>query len=124
MISKLPIGIQTFRQIREEGFYYVNKTLYASRLVEDAGKHYFLSRPRRFGKSLFVDTLKELFEGSERLFRAVWQLTTAGTGRSATRWYGWTSAGATSSSPRSCTRAPCANCPRRNNMRRPVRWEE
>ncbi|MDE0448825.1 MAG: AAA family ATPase [Spirochaetaceae bacterium] len=70
-MSKLPIGIQTFRQIREEGYYYVDKTFYARRLVEDAGKHYFLSRPRRFGKSLFVDTLKELFEGSERLFRGL-----------------------------------------------------
>ena len=53
---KLPIGIQTFRTIREEGCYYVDKTAYAHRLVEE-GAHYFLSRPRRFGKSLFVDTL-------------------------------------------------------------------
>ena len=68
---KLPIGIQTFRQIREEGFYYVDKTGFARRLADDAGKHYFLSRPRRFGKSLFVDTLKELFEGSEELFRGL-----------------------------------------------------
>ena len=68
---KLPLGIQTFRQIREEGFYYVDKTPYARRLVDDAGKHFFLSRPRRFGKSLFVDTLKELFEGSEPLFRGL-----------------------------------------------------
>ena len=64
---KLPIGIQTFREIREEGCYYVDKTAYIQRLV-DEGKHYFLSRPRRFGKSLFLDTLKELFEGSEALF--------------------------------------------------------
>ena len=68
---KLPVGIQTFRQIREEGFYYVDKTGFARRLADDAGKHYFLSRPRRFGKSLFVDTLKELFEGSEELFRGL-----------------------------------------------------
>ena len=53
---KLPIGIQTFRTIREEGCYYVDKTAYACRLV-DEGAHYFLSRPRRFGKSLLVDTL-------------------------------------------------------------------
>ena len=70
-MSKLPIGIQTFRQIREEGFYYVDKTVYARRLVDDDGKHYFLSRPRRFGKSLFVDTLKELFEGNAALFRGL-----------------------------------------------------
>ena len=64
---KLPIGIQTFRKIREEGCYYVDKTSFIGRLVEE-GTHYFLSRPRRFGKSLFLDTLKELFEGNEALF--------------------------------------------------------
>ncbi len=67
---KLPIGIQTFRRIREDGHYYVDKTGYAKRLV-DEGKHHFLSRPRRFGKSLFVDTLKELFEGGEALFEGL-----------------------------------------------------
>ena len=65
---KLPIGIQTFRQIREEPYYYVDKTAYIRRLVAE-GKHYFLSRPRRFGKSLFLDTLKELFAGNEPLFQ-------------------------------------------------------
>ena len=64
---KLPIGIQTFREIREDQCYYVDKTVHIMRLV-DEGKHYFLSRPRRFGKSLFLDTLKELFEGNEPLF--------------------------------------------------------
>ena len=68
---RLPVGIQTFREIREEGYYYVDKTPYARQLANDAGKHYFLSRPRRFGKSLFVDTLKELYEGSESLFRGL-----------------------------------------------------
>ena len=68
---KLPVGIQTFRRIREGGFYYVDKTGYARRLLDDDATHYFLSRPRRFGKSLFVDTLKELFEGSEELFRGL-----------------------------------------------------
>ena len=67
---KLPIGIQTFRQIREEPYYYVDKTAYIRRLVAE-GKHYFLSRPRRFGKSLFLDTLKELFEGNEPLFEGL-----------------------------------------------------
>ena len=67
---KLPTGIQTFRTIREEECYYVDKTGYAMRLARD-GAHYFLSRPRRFGKSLFLDTLKELFEGSEELFRGL-----------------------------------------------------
>ena len=67
---KLPIGIQTFREIRENGYYYVDKTTHVRRLV-DGGKHYFLSRPRRFGKSLFLDTCKELFEGHEALFEGL-----------------------------------------------------
>ena len=67
---KLPIGIQTFREIREDGCYYVDKTDFVHRLV-DGGQHYFLSRPRRFGKSLLLDTIKELFEGSEALFRGL-----------------------------------------------------
>ena len=64
---KLPTGIQTFRRIREEGGYYVDKTAFIQQLVAE-GTHYFLSRPRRFGKSLLLDTIKELFEGSEALF--------------------------------------------------------
>lgn len=68
--KKLPIGIQTFREIREGNCYYVDKTQIAIDLIED-GKHYFLSRPRRFGKSLFLDTLKELFEGNEPLFQGL-----------------------------------------------------
>ena len=67
---KLPTGIQTFRKVREEGCYYVDKTAYIRQLVAE-GTHYFLSRPRRFGKSLFVDTIKELFEGCEALFRGL-----------------------------------------------------
>ena len=67
---KLPIGIQTFREIRTENYYYVDKTAYIRRMI-DEGKHYFLSRPRRFGKSLFLDTLKELFEGNEPLFEGL-----------------------------------------------------
>ena len=59
--------MQTFRELREENCYYVDKTGYVHRLVTQ-GKHYFLSRPRRFGKSLFLDTLKELFEANEALF--------------------------------------------------------
>ena len=67
---RLPIGIQTFRRIRERDCYYVDKTTYIRRLV-DEGTHYFLSRPRRFGKSLFLDTCKELFEGNEALFEGL-----------------------------------------------------
>ena len=68
--GRLPIGIQTFRKMREGGCYYVDKTPWLRRLV-DEGTHYFLSRPRRFGKSLLVDTLKELFEGDAPLFEGL-----------------------------------------------------
>ena len=67
---RLPIGIQTFREVREGGCYYVDKTRHIMSLL-DGGKHFFLSRPRRFGKSLFLDTLKELFEGSGELFEGL-----------------------------------------------------
>ena len=67
---RLPIGIQTFRKVREQNCYYVDKTAFIERLVAE-GTHYFLSRPRRFGKSLFLDTLKELFEGNEALFEGL-----------------------------------------------------
>ncbi|WPL11494.1 putative AAA-ATPase [Thiorhodovibrio litoralis] len=69
--KKLPIGIQTFAKIRGEDYYYVDKTQLALRLI-DEGSYYFLSRPRRFGKSLFIDTLGELFEGNEALFRGLY----------------------------------------------------
>ncbi|GAB1386018.1 ATP-binding protein [Melaminivora sp.] len=69
--KKLPIGIQTFAKIREQqAYYYVDKTPHALRLIEQ-GSHFFLSRPRRFGKSLFLDTLKELFEGHRELFQGL-----------------------------------------------------
>ncbi|WP_444677475.1 AAA family ATPase [Halomonas sp. E19] len=68
--KKLPIGIQTFSDIREGGYYYVDKTSVIHRLVEE-GKYYFLSRPRRFGKSLLLDTLRCLFEGREALFEGL-----------------------------------------------------
>jgi hypothetical protein len=68
--KKLPIGIQTFADIIEGGYYYVDKTPHIHRLVEE-GKYYFLSRPRRFGKSLLVDTLRSLFEGREALFEGL-----------------------------------------------------
>ena len=68
---RLPIGIQTFRKLRERDCYYVDKTAYVQRLL-DEDTHYFLSRPRRFGKSLFLDTLKEVFEGNEALFAGLY----------------------------------------------------
>lgn len=70
MRPKLPVGISTFSTIRTEGYVYVDKTALIRQLVEQ-GRYYFLSRPRRFGKSLLVDTLKELFEGNENLFQGL-----------------------------------------------------
>ena len=67
---RLPISVQTFREARESDCYYVDKTGYIERLVS-GGKCYFLSRPRRFGKSLFLDTVKEAFECSRELFEGL-----------------------------------------------------
>ena len=67
---QLPIGIQSFRRVRENGCYYVDKTPLIAELI-DRGEFYFLSRPRRFGKSLLIDTLRELFSGNEPLFRGL-----------------------------------------------------
>ncbi len=64
---KYPIGIQTFEDIRTEGYAYVDKTALAYKLVSE-GKYYFLSRPRRFGKSLLLSTLKAYFQGKKELF--------------------------------------------------------
>ncbi|MDQ5910556.1 MAG: hypothetical protein QG599_2653, partial [Pseudomonadota bacterium] len=68
--SPLPIGINSLQTIIDNGMAYVDKTAFAWELARLPGR-YFLSRPRRFGKSLFVDTLKELFEGNEALFRGL-----------------------------------------------------
>ena len=71
MVRKLlPIGIQTFSRLREDDAYYVDKTPLLLSLIR-GGSRYFLSRPRRFGKSLLVSTLKELFEGNEALFEGL-----------------------------------------------------
>ena len=70
MKKKLPIGLQSFAKLRNEGCYYVDKTPYMHQLIEQ-GSYYFLSRPRRFGKSLFLDTLQQLFEGKRDLFRGL-----------------------------------------------------
>ena len=67
---KYPIGIQTFSQIREDGFVYVDKTDLVYSLATE-GKVYFLSRPRRFGKSLLVSTLEAYFSGRKELFKGL-----------------------------------------------------
>ncbi|MCX8083504.1 MAG: AAA family ATPase, partial [Calditerrivibrio sp.] len=70
-MKKLPIGISTFKTIIEENYVYVDKTKEAYELIEN-GQYYFLSRPRRFGKSLFLDTLRSIFEGKKELFEGLY----------------------------------------------------
>ena len=70
-MKKLPIGIQSFEQIMKEEYIYVDKTSCIHNLIEN-GKYYFLSRPRRFGKSLLISTLRCLFEGKKKLFNGLW----------------------------------------------------
>ena len=70
-LLKLPIGIQTFEQLREGGYIYVDKTRYLIELI-DSGKVYFLSRPRRFGKSITVSTFDALFSGKHELFKGLY----------------------------------------------------
>ena len=67
---KYPIGIQSFEQIIEDDYVYLDKTALVYDLVTN-GKIYFLSRPRRFGKSLLVSTLKCYFEGKKELFKGL-----------------------------------------------------
>ena len=67
---KLPIGIQTFEELRTGGYVYVDKTKYLVELI-DKGKIYFLARPRRFGKSLTVTTFDALFSGNKKLFKGL-----------------------------------------------------
>ncbi len=70
-VKLYPIGIQTFERIREEEKLYIDKTEYIYRMSHGSGKHFFLSRPRRFGKSLLVSTLKSYFEGRKDLFKGL-----------------------------------------------------
>ncbi|GAP72679.1 hypothetical protein SAMD00024442_4_25 [Candidatus Symbiothrix dinenymphae] len=67
---KLPIGIQDFESLRKDKFLYVDKTAYLYRMVNE-GRPYFLGRPRRFGKSLFLSTLKAYFQGKKELFEGL-----------------------------------------------------
>ena len=69
-LRKLPVGIQTFRKIREEGYVYVDKTALVYQIVSTSTP-YFLSRPRRFGKSLLVSTFEAYFEGRKELFKGL-----------------------------------------------------
>ena len=68
--QRYPVGIQTFSKIIEEGYVYVDKTSYIKPLLSQ-GQFIFLSRPRRFGKSLLLSTLKAYFEGRRELFKGL-----------------------------------------------------
>ncbi len=70
-LLKLPVGIQTFEKIRSDSYIYVDKTKYLIDLI-DSGSVYFLSRPRRFGKSLTVSTFDALFSGKKELFKGLY----------------------------------------------------
>ena len=62
-----PIGIQNFESLRRDGYFYIDKTALIYQLVK-TGRYYFLSRPRRFGKSLLISTLEAYFQGKRDLF--------------------------------------------------------
>lgn len=70
-MNKYPVGIQEFSKILEENFLYIDKTEYVYDLVSQ-GDYYFLSRPRRFGKSLLTSTLQSLYEGKKELFKGLY----------------------------------------------------
>ncbi|MEE0804728.1 MAG: AAA family ATPase, partial [Prevotellamassilia sp.] len=67
---KYPVGVQSFESLRSEGFVYVDKTALVYKLVQE-GKSYFLSRPRRFGKSLLISTIEAYFKGQKHLFEGL-----------------------------------------------------
>ena len=71
-LPPLPIGEQYFRKIRNNNATYIDKTSYVYQLCASDGGYYFLSRPRRFGKSLLLDTIAELFNGNKPLFEGLW----------------------------------------------------
>ena len=65
-----PIGIQNFESLRLDGYFYIDKTALIYQLVK-SGRYYFLSRPRRFGKSLLISTLEAYFQGKKELFQGL-----------------------------------------------------
>ena len=70
IMRKLPIGIQTFEDIRRDNYLYVDKTAFVWQLANQ-GKPYFLARPRRFGKSLLLSTFEAYFKGQKDLFKGL-----------------------------------------------------
>ena len=80
---RYPIGMQTFSEIRTNGFLYIDKTQFIHRLAHEDGKYFFLSRPRRFGKSLLISTMQAYFEGKRELFEGL------AVDRLETEWESW-----------------------------------
>ena len=70
-MKKLPIDIQSFEVMRQNNYLYIDKTRFIHRMAEE-GTFYFCSRPRRFGKSLLIGTLKAFFQGQKELFKDLW----------------------------------------------------
>ena len=71
-MKNLPIGIQTFSKFKTGNYLYIDKTREIHQLLAEGGEYYFLSRPRRFGKSLLISTLLEIFSGNKELFKGLW----------------------------------------------------
>ena len=71
MLKHLPLGIASIKELLNENYLYIDKTMYYKKLI-DEGKYFFLSRPRRFGKTLLISTLKEIFKGNKELFKNQW----------------------------------------------------
>ena len=71
IVNRYPVGIQTFSKIRENGYFYIDKTQFIVDFREKQMSYVFLSRPRRFGKSLFASTLQAYFEGRKELFEGL-----------------------------------------------------
>ena len=69
-MRKYPVGIQSFESLRKEGYLYIDKTELIYRLIS-TGKYYFLSRPRRFGKSLLISTIEAYYSGQKELFQGL-----------------------------------------------------
>lgn len=72
MKKKLPLGLSTFSNIIKKNYLYIDKTEQIYRLLSTGEQYFFLSRPRRFGKSLLLSTLKSLFQGEKELFENLW----------------------------------------------------
>src|SRR5689334_14585464 len=72
ILKKLPIDVSSFELLVNNNYLYIDKTQIIYNIFIDGNRNHFLARPRRFGKSLLVSTLKELFSGNKELFKDFW----------------------------------------------------